>query len=407
MAFLVNRVPASRFECLHSIVKMLYSNYGVTKSFAISDVKYDPDIDNVKNYCSRLLFFGDEFSYCPYLDNPLDPKGCNLTNGKAQDADSTKSKEVSNTVNALHALGFIKRTGRVLRVTSFGKKFAEAVYGTQEMHDIIHSSVLNYGPVVGVLAQILQLCQNNKTFSSRDIYVGYPNTEEYISYSGRMIKISSGSQADSNTRTKSCIISWLTTAGYIRPLNWKELKSNEYPHYAYREQLNSGHRGEIQYVLVEALNFDSLRHITRCPLDYVNMTKLTAALRENDIADVRKVTMANEYKIQNRRFAICYYLNHAFEYNSLLSIQKLKELFLKYPNEFIVSTSNLDEVIASELDIANMTGIPFVFENKGTNLFIRPLTGLNVEEMSSATKTDIKIKIEQILSILKKEINNE
>ncbi len=406
MAFLINRVPASRFECLHSLVKMLYHNFGTTRTFSISDVKYEPDEYNVKSCCSLLVRFGDQLSYCPYLDNPLDPKGCNLTNGRASDADSTKSKEVSNTVNALHALGFIKRSGRVLQVTALGESFAKAEYGTAEMQGIIHSAVLNYGPVVGVLAQITQLCQKvNQRFYTRDIYVGYPNTEEYVMHKGKMIMLSSGSTADSNTRTKSCIITWLTTAGYIRPVSWPSLKQGEFAHLAYRERLNSGHRGESQYVLVESIDFGVLHHSTLCPLDYTNMTKLTAALRENDIADIRVVTMANESKIQNRRFAICYYLNYAFENSTCLDLRDLKKLFLKYPDYFVVSDSDIDEVIESELEIANMTGIPYKVEERKGNLCIIPLTGLNVAEMSSAASSSVKTHVNRLLSILQMELS--
>ena len=406
MAFLINRVPASRFECLHSLVRMLYHNFGTTRTFSISDVKYEPDEYNVKSCCSLLVKFGGQFSYCPYLDNPLDPKGCNLTNGRASDADSTKSKEVSNTVNALHALGFIKRNGRVLQVTALGKSFAKTDYGTEEMQDIIHSAVLNYGPVVGVLAQIMQICQKvNQRFYTKDIYVGYPNTEEYVRHGGKMIKLSSGSTADSNTRTKSCIITWLTTAGYIRPVSWPALKQGEFAHFSYRERLNSGHRGESQYVLVESVDFSLLHHTTLCPLDYANMTKLTAALRENDIADIRAVTMANESKIQNRRFAICYYLNYAFEHKTSLDLRDLKKLFVKYPDYFVVSDSDIDEVIESELDIANMTGIPFRVEERSGQICIIPLTGLNVAEMSSAASSSAKAQVNKLLSILRSQLS--
>lgn len=402
MAFLINRVPASRFECLHSLVQMLYHNFGTNSTFTILDAKYEPGEYNVKSYCSLLEKFGDELSYCPYLDNPLDPKGCNLTNGRT--ADSTKSKEVSNTINALHALGFIKRTGRTLKVTDSGELFAKTKYGTKEMQDIIHLAVTNYGPVVGVMAQITQLCQDGISFSTKDICVGYPNTEEFVNFNGRMIKISSGSTDDSNTRTKSCIITWLTTAGYIRPTSWPKLNNGEYAHYTYRNKLNSGHRGESQYILVEPINFELWKHTTLCPLDYTNMTKLTAALRENDIADVRLATMNNESRIQNRRFAICYFLNYAFDHHRYLDINHLKELFRKYPDYFIVSDSNIEEVIESELGIANMAGIPYkIVEVEGT-IKIYPLTGLNTKEMSSVIQQNSKLRVDKLVHILRNEL---
>lgn len=80
MAFLINRVPASRLDCLHSLMRMLYKKYSTDKCFTLNDVKYHEGEDNIKVYCKQLRKY-EEFKYCPFLDNPLDPKGYNLPNG--------------------------------------------------------------------------------------------------------------------------------------------------------------------------------------------------------------------------------------------------------------------------------------------------------------------------------------
>lgn len=146
MAYLINRNPAARFDCLYSLVNLINAKYGCSKSFSLNDVKYNPDVDNVHNYCKLLQVSDFGVNYCPYLQNPLSDAGCNMTNGIK--LDSTKSKEVSNTVNALHALGFVKRSDRSVKLTQSGLAFAEESYGTQKMQDIISAAIVNFGPVV-------------------------------------------------------------------------------------------------------------------------------------------------------------------------------------------------------------------------------------------------------------------
>ena len=134
MAYLINRNPAARFECLYSIVKYINAAFR-TQVFSLSDVKYNKNNDNVHNYCSLLVNSGLGIFYCPYLQNPLSEAGCNMTNGV--NSDSTKSKEASNTINALHALGFVSRKRRDITLTDLGKQFAAAQYDTDEMRVII------------------------------------------------------------------------------------------------------------------------------------------------------------------------------------------------------------------------------------------------------------------------------
>ena len=388
MAYLINRNPAARFECLHALVMLINHNYGTRHSFSLNSVKYNSEEDNVHNYCTLLRPSDLEISYCPYLQNPLSAAGCNMTNGI--DCDTTKSKEVSNTINALHALGFVTRNNRAVVLTQAGKAFAECSLGTNVAQQIISEAVVRYGPAIGVLKQITDLAEIGEDFSTRDINVGYPKPKEKVDYHGSPVYISSGSQDDSNTRTKSCILAWLTAGGYIRPRAFEPTQQGEYPHFKYKDYLNQPHRGESFYQYVTEAPFaNDSSFITSRPLDYDNLTKLTGALRENDMAPVREATMLYEPRIKNRRLAIVYLLNKAYQEGKTLKLKNLLDFFDNYPSLFIVSATNHDAVVREEIKIADMAGIPFDILDDNQKIQLKPVTGLDVQELTHGAPDSI------------------
>lgn len=388
MAYLINRNPAARFTCLHSLLRYVVEKSKMQSSLGLSDFKYDADKDNVLNYCPLLTRSDFGVDYCPYLQNPLSEAGCNMTNGV--DCDSTKSKEVSNTVNALHALGFVKRSGRTVVVTQLGFEFASVEMGTANMQSIIKGAVVRYGPVVGVLKQIADITTVGGSFNTSDLYVGYPCSNETVVYKGSSVTISSGSQDDSNTRTKSCVLAWLTAGGYIRPDSLPALKSGEFAHSKYQDFLNQPHRGDRKYILVSPAPFmTNARFITEAPLDYNNLTKLTGALRENNMADVREATMLFEPRIKNRRLAIIYLLNKAFEQNKQLEYKKIIECLRKDPELFVVNQDSLEDCLEEEIKIATMSGIPFSITLNNGDINLRPFTGINTKELLIGAPTSV------------------
>ena len=382
MAYLVNRIAASHIECLHTLCKFIFDKYS-TNNFTMRDIKYNPDEKNIFSFCKLLNDNSLGIRYCPYKQNPLDEAGCYLTNGV--DNDTTKSKEVSNTVNALQALGFVDRKNRSICLTANGIKFASAKYGTEEMQKIIETAVINYGPSIGILKQIdNEIDLDNREFDITKITVGYPVTEEKIKYNNTSIVISSGSKKDSNTRTRSCLISWLTTAGFIRPKSLPKITSGKYSHFEYREYLRNPTRNEHYYILEKYPPFcydDKKISIVSRPLNYSNLTKDTAALRENGMKDTREATLKYEQRIQNRRFAIIYLLNNAYETKKKLSISEIYSFITKYPDFFVVTDKNLMHVIETELSIADMAGIPFQIEMTNDDYFFIPLTGIELQEL--------------------------
>mgnify|MGYP003994148349 FL=1 len=90
MSYLINRNPPARLQCLHYLCKFINTKYKQGVKFKMKDIKYNPEIDNILNYCNllesnKLL----DIQYCPYKENPLNTSGCSLTNGVKDD--STKS----------------------------------------------------------------------------------------------------------------------------------------------------------------------------------------------------------------------------------------------------------------------------------------------------------------------------
>lgn len=386
MAFLINRNPPARFECLHALLKFLLANYGTSYGFSLTETKFNPQTDNVHKYCSLLTCSSIGIKYCPYKQNPLDAAGCALTNGV--DEDTTKTKEVGNTVNALHGLGFVKRDNNKIWIQESGVAFANAIYGSEEMQKIISKAIINYGPIVGLLNQINNIKDSNDIFDSRDIVVGYPNTSEIVNYEDYNIELSTGSKKDSNTRTRSSLLAWLTTGGYIRPKELKPLGANEFPHYEYRNFLNLPHRGETKYKVIKSFNFaDGFE--TERPLDYKNLTKLTAALREHNQDVIRKATLHYEKIIKNRRFAIIYLLNRAYQNNTYLSLDKLIDFMFENKSSLLTTEADITELLYSEMEICNMAGIPFDVINSFGKIKFKPLCGINIEELSSTANEEV------------------
>lgn len=375
MAFLINRTAAARIECLHALAQLIvakFGSYGVP--FNLKDVKFDRDGENIHSFCTLLREDDIAGHYCRFKENPLDDAGCSITNGIL--SDSTKSKEVSNTINAMHALGFVEREGRKIRITSFGLKFSRTKYDSEEMHQIIKKAVQNYGPVVGVLSWLQRNYNVGDKFNTNDIKVGYPEPEEYVNHNGERVLLSAGSTQDTNTRTRSCLLAWLTTAGFVKPAYIKPSNS-PYPQIAYRDYINKEHRMEQIYEIIEFPSVETTEH----PLNYENLTKMNFCLRENGMMSVREATRYYEDKIKNRRYAILYFLNMAYENKTTLAVDDIIEIMRAYPDLFVVSDYDLEDIIHTEIEIAFMAGIPYVLRIVDGHSRLQPTKGLNIKEL--------------------------
>jgi len=385
MSYIVNRNSPARIECLYYLMKFITEEFSLNHPFKMKDIKYDSKKNNTLNYCkilneNKLL----NVKYCKYKENPLNDSGCSLTNGV--DSDSTKSKEVSNTVNSLHALGFINRIKNDLYLTPLGIEFSSTNLNSKKYLDTIRKSVLNYGLFVGFLSKIHQL--NSQVFDTNEITLGYPNSDEIIEYEGEKVTVSSGSEKDSNTRTKSCLLAWATSCGYIAPDNLI-LEENYYEKLTQietREFILSKKRNVRKYKVVQIPKFlFNGTFIVERPLNYDNLTKNTGALRENNQEKIRALTLSIEHIIKNRRYAIVYILNRSFELKKDLDFSLFLNYLKGFPEKFIISDESFEEVMYSELDVSFIVGIPFILKSNK----IHPLTGVNIDELSVGAPKDL------------------
>lgn len=380
MAFLVNRNPAARFECLHALMQFLTNNYG-EKAFRLKDTKYDEsDVTTVKDYCTLLLTANEFISYCRYKQNPLDEAGCGLTNGRDPAFDSTKTKEAGNTINALHGLGLLQRDGDLITITKDGFNFANTPFNSKEMQKIIYKAVLSYGPIIGMLSEI-EKNQETGIFSSDNVRIGYPKSKEKVVFEDSVIEVSSGSEQDSMTRTRTCLLAWLTAAGIIEPIGAKS-NASMYPQIKFRDFLNDPRRKARKFKVVVDINsiFTSLNTVKR-PLDYDNLTKMTGSLRENGQALIRKATLNFESQIKNRRFAIIYILNSQFKKGKAEPLKHLESFLTEHPSLFIITERDFEKTLLNEIEIAPIAGIPYEVITNRHGIFLNPKNEINMKEV--------------------------
>jgi len=333
---------------------------------------YDRHTPNIHQFCELLKEDTSlRIKYCPFLDNPLSKAGCYLTRGV--DDDTTKRKEISNSVNALDGIGFVSRVNRELQLTKLGHKFADTKFTSYEFLQIIREGLLKYGPMVGLLYQIYTHPRN--IFDSTYLKVGYPDTGETIVKKSKTILISSGSQKDSNTRTRSTLLAWAVTAGFVAPSSLQakvkegtsHLDTNAYILQSVRNERNYTKKYFPNHIFRGAF-------VTEIPLDYLNLSKNIGALREYGQVASRSETLKFKSVILNRRFALAYLLNEAFANNRGLHFLKMLDLLEKQSSLFVVNKVGFRNIMKADSFSAYMVGIPF--KRKNSHILF-PVTGLN------------------------------
>ena len=129
--------------------------------------------------------------------------------------------------------------------------------------------------------------------------------------------------------------------------------------------------------------------ITDRPLNYDNLTKMNFCLRENGQSVVREATMFFETKIKNRRFAILFLLNLAFQNKTAVALSDIIDVLKEDKGKFVVSEEDLEETISSELEIAFMAGIPYIRRYMNGKLYLQPTKGLNLDELEVGAPQDV------------------
>lgn len=384
MAYLINRNPSGRLICLHALCGYLANRFA-TEKFRLNDLKYDATCSyNIHQTCTLLLKLpAVNFPVCPYLDNPLSQAKCYLTQSIQED--KQKSKSASDAFNALEGLGFINRDNNLGYLTQDGMEFTRHDYLHHETFKLIRRAVTRYGPFWSLLFLCSNYKDNQNSVKREDVRIGYPETQEILIRHGRSIVLSTGSQRDTITRTRSVLFAWGVTAGFLLPIEWENPKDTSAWHVDVFPFIRSKKWTAHNYkVFIDDDVLDSKPYVER-PLSYNAMTKSTKALRERNQEEQRGTTLELEGVIKNRRFAICYLLALASEQDSGVGFDNLVAELASYEPFFVIDKQNFARVMHSELDIAFATGIPFSEQNR----VLFPLTRLNIGELTSGAPGEV------------------
>ncbi len=400
MAILLNRKYGSRLECLYYILQSRYSKFGTTQPFRLGDLKFDDtDVHNVHHQC-RLLINCVGQSCCPFLLNPLNASKCYAT--QSVDSDSTKSKAVSDIGGSLEALGFIaKSSAKQYRITAAGERWAQTPFDTPEWEEIARQGVLSYGVTVGFLSKLRRLPD---TFSYTGIYLGYPKTEERVTYTAaggitRNINLSTDSQRDSNTRTMSRIIGWCVSTGLLIPETTEGVDPTAtLAHMKYRAFVNREELKVRQFTKTDRLKrfFDTAPYVAN-PLSYRRLHKNVGSQRENGGEDLRIETLRYLPRILNRRYVLVKALNACSVKHKRLDLTELVTVMKHTEQMFFTPGNDANTVMFSEAEIADIAGIPFDIDE---NSLLVPLTTVNGTVLDYEVPREVAVLTDDILQEL-------
>ena len=367
MSALINRVPTGRIASLYAELCYLSWKFK-NRPFTLQGMKLDPALEKTQLDFFSLAVNNSTYGryngkYDPYLNNPLDKAGFHLT--QSIERDSQKSKAASECFSALEGLGWINRLedGKGV-ISSFGEKVVSLKYEEKEFLEVVRQSVLNYGPFVGFLFECSKKSLDNQ-IKRKDIIIGYTNTNETVKINGQLIPISVGSQDDSITRTRSTLIAWAITAGYLWPVGIEIPKNNDWQNQALNLIKNKTWPWTKFNLFIPQNIFspENKLHISR-PLSYKWMTKSTKALREKGQDKIRNATLQIESKVKNRRFALLYILALLAKDGKVGSYKKLISELLKYPDLFVINNSGFSKIMELELKQMSITSGLVFLQNK-------------------------------------------
>jgi len=390
MSYLINRNPSGRIICLHSLISYLYAKFK-TEPFTLNDLKYDNQSKyNIHQKCPLLIKLPSiAFKICPYLENPLSNAKCYLTQSIQED--KQKSKSVSDTFNALEGMGFIKRVDKGGMITQAGIEFVSEKFESEKTLLRIKEGLLSYGPFVGFMYEI---SQKTKTINRPQIKLGYPVTNECIDFNGKKIVLSTGSQQDTITRTRSVLFIWAVTSGFLLPEGIEKPRDKNSWHIQMMPYVKSKKWVINKFDIEIPKELFAKKLLVKNPLSYNAMTKSTKALRERNQEEERRLTLKYEPIITNRRFALVYGLAKKSEINQKLNFEKYLKELKKYPNLFVVNAEDFERVMEIELDICSVCGIPYTRDKAD----LIPLTRLDLKELSTGAPLSLIKTLDQIIS---------
>jgi len=392
MSYLINRNPSGRIICLHALLQYLHKRFG-TNPFTLTGLKYDEDAkENIHQFCPNLVKYPSiPFKVCPFLENPLSTAKCYLTQSVQED--KQKSKSVSDAFNALEGLGFVERSNKKGKITKAGIEFISESYESPNTLTRLRKALLGYGPFIGLLHEI---SMNNDKISRSSVKLGYPVTNEKVVDAGRAITLSTGSQPDTITRTRSVLFIWASTAGFLLLEGIDEPTDSKTWHVSILDYIKSKKWTKNIFINKLPENLFDNKILVKQPLYYNAMTKSTKALRERKQESERSLTLRYEHIINNRRFAIVYALAKKSNQNANLDLSKFFLELKKFPDLFVVNENEFEEVMEKELEIANICGIPF----KRNETILNPITKIDIGILKIGAPDSLITTLDEIIGKL-------
>lgn len=386
MTAIINRTPTGRLISLLAEIKYLKARYH-TKPFELKGLKYDSTVkENPLMYFDLAKKNVSIGFYDPYLRNPLSPAKFHLT--QSIQHDTQKSKSASECLNSLEALGWVERSNNLSKLTSIGIRVAMLDYDSEEFFNITRESVLGYGVFIGFLFKCLKesIVFNGEQIVEKDrIEIGYKDTNEKISVDGKNISLSTGSQKDTIVRTRSTLFAWAVTTGFCIPINHPVPKKLSSWHKETLEEIAKKHWGWSKLRMFIPKNIFNGNHYVDRPLSYRWMTKSTKALRERGQQAVRDISLKEEEKVKNRRFAIVYCLALASKEKATINFQKLIENLSNFPALFVINEVDFKRVMSIEKDVAVVSGIPF----SELDNILTPLTQVDLSILKEGVPSEV------------------
>lgn len=387
MAFLINRNPSGRLLCLHGLLQYVQHHWG-DGPYEIKNFKFDstktPDIHDFSP-CSSMQY---GFKSCIYLDNPASLAGCGLVNSLVED--TQKSKSASDVFNALDGLGFITRSGNKAVITSLGKKFISLERSSPDWELVARQGAQNYGPFAGLIYLASQI-PSDKKWNRNSISLGFAETGERVDFEGEQVILSTGSQNDTITRSRSSLISWGVATGFfsVGKSQPKEKTSpsqmTNYDYLMARKWSDGFRNSELVYQQKNSL--------VQRPLSYNQLAKSIKSLRENGQESQRKASLHWEKVIKNRRLAIAYALHRSAELNKPLIFDEFVAR-ISSSSDYVVNPDTFRETLVAELSNAFVIGTPYeLLEGK----LLQGMRQVNLDVLSSGAEQKIVHHLENLV----------
>ena len=387
VAYLINRNPSGRLLCLHGLLQYVSHHWG-DGPYEIKHLKFDASRSPNIHAFSPCLSMEYGFETCIYLDNPSSLAGCGLVNSVVED--TQKSKSASDIFNALDGLGFITRTGNTAQITSLGKRFIEADRSNDEWELIAREGVQNYGPFAG-LVFLASTFEKANRWTRSDISLGFAETGETVPYEGGLVTLSTGSQNDTITRSRSSLIAWGVATGFFltsKPTHNKRSRPSQVDNYDYL-MASKWADGFWNSELVYQKN----DKIVERPLSYNQLVKSLKSLRENGQEAQRNASIQWEVVVKNRRLAIAYALHRSAEIKKPLVFEEFAQS-LSELSDFTIDKANARQALASELANAFVIGTPYTLQAGNLLLGSRRV---NLGVLTAGASADVIRALEKLL----------